>query len=798
MFRTKITFLLALVLAPLASDAQSLGFGEQTEFNSDWKFILQDDASYRDVACDETSWRDVTLPHDWSVEGTPSKELASCTGYLPGGIGWYRKHFKLSSLKKAETYGICFEGIYNRSEVYLNGHLLGKRPNGYVSLFYDLTPYLRKGDNVLAVRVDHSRSADSRFYTGSGIYRDVWLVTAPKTRLAQWGLSYELRSFTGNSAELEIIASTTDITKAGYSLYAELRDADGKVVATTEKRNLEVGCDTVQRFSVHVANAKRWSLDTPYLYTLTAILAKNGKETCRGTVRAGLREIRFDADRGFFLNGKNIKMKGVCLHHDFGVLGSAVPKDVWERRLRNLKDLGVNAIRTSHNLESPMFYDLCDELGLLVMDEAFDEWEYPKRKWLEGWNVGTPGYEGTFDYFEEWSSRDVADMVIRDRHHPSIVMWSIGNEVDYPNDPYSHPVLDGSSIQQPMYGGYDAKRPNAERIGIIGKRLAAVVRGIDTSRPVTGALAGVVMSNETEYPGALDIVGYNYTENRYDLDHGKYPTRVIYGSENGQGFDAWKACRDRDYIFGQFLWTGADYLGESGRWPSRGLGTGLLDFCSLLKPRGHFREALWSDKPVTYIGTYPISDERKGDAPSIDAMDNWNYQDGQTIRVCCYTNAVAARLLLNGEVVGELKPYDDNTGIVFWDIPYHNGELRAEGLDAEGRVVSIYAIPVIGDVAEIKVSPEKEVLRHKGDVAHVMIEAFDANGSIVATCSKDISVSVGKGLRLLGVETGNNSDMSSPKADHRKMYRGRLMAYVQATADNVAVKVNAVAQTGRM
>ena len=786
-----IIVLLALLIAPALSEAQSVGFGKQTLFNSGWQFALHDDASYKDRRCDTGRMKDVSLPHDWSVEGTPSKDLSSCTGYLPGGVGWYRKVFKTSELGKAETYGICFEGIYNRSEVYLNGHLLGMRPNGYVSMLYDMTPYLnKKGENVLAVRVDHSRSADSRYYTGSGIYRDVWLVTAPKTRLAQWGLTYELRSFSGNDAEMTVISGITRISEKGYALRAELRDAAGKVVATTEERSLDVGCDTVQRFSMHVKDAKRWSLDAPYLYTLTSVLTRNGKETCRGSVRAGLREIRFDADKGFFLNGRNMKMKGVCLHHDFGVLGAAVPRDVWKRRLQNLKDLGVNAVRTSHNLESPAFYDLCDELGLLVMDEAFDEWEYPKRKWLEGWNVGTPGYQGTYDYFNDWSSRDIADMVLRDRAHPSVVMWSVGNEVDYPNDPYSHPVLNGNDIQQPMYGGYDPGRPNAERIGKIGKRLAEVIRGIDRSRPVTGALAGVVMSNETDYPAALDIVGYNYTENRYDMDHGKYPERVIYGSENGQGFGAWKDCRDREFIFGQFLWTGADYLGESLAWPSRGMGTGLLDFCSLPKPRGRFREALWSDKPVTYIGTYPISDDRKHESPSIDAVDDWNYQDGQTIRVCCYTNAVAARLLLDGTVVGERKPYNDNTGIIFWDIPYRQGELRAEGLDNEGRVVSHYVIPVLGDVVDIRTTPDKAVLRHKGDVAHVLIEAFDTNGNVVTSCSKDVSVAVGKGLRLLGVESGNNGDMISPKSTHRNMHRGRLLAYVQSTADNVAVEVN--------
>ena len=786
----KQKILVFLFILPCLVKAQPTQFGNNKLFNERWKFSLTDNSSYKEATFDDSSWQNVAIPHDWSSEGTASSSLASCTGYLPAGIGWYRCHFTMKDLPKAETYSIYFEGVYNRSEVYINGHLLGVRPNGYISFLYDMTPYLnKKGDNVLAVRVDHSRNADSRFYTGSGIYRNVWLVAAPETRLVQWGLSYELVSVSGSDAQVDVIATTTPIKEAGYALYTELKDDEGTIVSTTSSTPLSVGGNTTNRIRISVKNFKRWDISNPYLYNLTAHLTKKGKEVCKGTVKAGFREIAFDANNGFSLNGKNMKLKGVCLHHDFGVLGSAAPKDVWRRRLENLKKLGVNAIRTSHNPENADFYDLCDELGLLVMDEAFDEWEFPKRKWLEGWNVGTPGYDGTFDFFEEWSSRDVSDMVLRDRSHASIIMWSIGNEVDYPNDPYSHPILNGSQIHQPMYGGYDEKRPNAERIGIIGKRLAKTVRDIDKSRPVTGALAGVIMSNETEYPGALDIVGYNYTEDRYDMDHEKYPQRVIYGSENGMDFSAWKACRDRDFIFGQFLWTGADYLGESGRWPSRGLGTGLLDFCSLPKPRGKFRESLWSDKPMIYIGTHPIM---PGDTKtySIDALDDWNYFDGMIVRVMCYTNAPKARLLLNGKEIGETKPYDDTKGMITWDVDYIPGVLSAEALNDKNEVVAVNKITTfINEVNELRVTPDKKKLK-KGEVAHVMIEALDSKGNVVTFCKSDVKCSVGNGLKLLGIETSSNTDMSNMKNDHRNMYRGRLMAYVMATKNNAKVKLD--------
>lgn len=479
-----------------------------------------------------------------------------------------------------------------------------------------------------------------------------------------------------------------------------------------------------------------------------------------------------------------MKVKGVCLHHDAGVLGAVVPPEVWERRLRNLKEIGVNAIRMSHNPQAPVLYDLCDRMGFLVMDEASDEWEFPKRKWIKGWNVGEPSYDGSFDFFEEWIERDVTDMVRRDRNHPCIFLWSIGNEVDYPNDPYSHPVLDGTTINQPMFGGYKPDAPDAMRIGKIAKRLAVCVRAVDTSRPVTGALAGVVMSNQTEYPEAVDVVGYNYTENRYDEDHATYPDRVIYGSETGVGIEAWHAVRDKEFIFGQFLWTGTDYLGESGRWPSRGLYTGLLDFGSFPKPRGYFRASLWSEKPVTYIGTYP-----KHDWVSMDAWDLWNYEPDQLIRVVCYTNAPQARLLLNGKEVGQMKPYDDKSGIIYWDIPYQDGELRAEGCDATGKVLSSYAIKTSGRPYALRATVDKEVLSTDKATAHVTIEVVDEQGTIVKLGDNDVTCQIEGPARLLGLEGSNNGDMSDYTDNHHRAFHGRLLAYIQTTGEKGEIRV---------
>lgn len=787
MMKHIIFFITFTFLFSLRLEAQ-VSFGKAANFNGGWLFQLVDDSAAVVEGYDDSRWRKLDLPHDWSIEGQLSPDLASCTGYLPGGIGWYRKHFRVTD--DAARHYIYFEGVYNRSEVYLNGHLLGKRPNGYISFMYDLTPYLKEGDNVLAVRVDHSRSADSRWYTGSGIYRDVWMVSAPDVHFAQWGIGWQATSLTDRRATIAVDVEVEKHVEATGRLEVRttLLDAEGRQVAQASGRVADGKIGLSKRtLTLQVNRPKRWDLDTPYLYTLKTELLADGKRLDGSETKVGLRALEFDPDKGFALNGRWMKVKGVCLHHDAGVLGAVVPPEVWERRLTNLKKyLGANAIRMSHNPQAPIVYDLCDRLGLLVMDEASDEWEFPKRKWIKGWNKGEPGYQGSFDFFEEWIEQDVTDMVRRDRNHPSVFLWSIGNEVDYPNDPYSHPILDGAgaAINQPMFGGYKPDAPDAMRIGVIAQRLAACVRAVDKSRPVTGALAGVVMSNQTAYPEAVDVVGYNYTENRYDEDHATYPDRVIYGSETGSGIGAWQAVKDRDFIFGQFVWTGTDYLGEAGAWPSRGLGTGLLDFASLLKPRGHHRAALWSEKPVTYIGTYP-----KRDDLSPDAWDIWNYEPEQQIRVVCYTNAPQARLLLNDKVVGEMKPYDVKSGIIHWDIPYEAGELRAEGCDESGKVLSSYAVRSSGLPYALRVTADCDTLSADRRVAHVLVEVVDEQGVPVRLADNEITCRIEGPARLLGLENGNNSDMSEHRDHRQRVWRGRLLAYVQATGEAGDIRI---------
>ncbi len=771
-------FLTLLFLSQILVRAQ-VSFGKPEKINEQWEFYLGENPG------EKTKWRMINLPHDWSVEGVLNPSLAACTGFLPGGIAWYRKNINIPSARKGEKIYICFEGIQNRSEVFINGKLLGKRPSGYVSFMYDLTPFISYDkENQITVKVDHSLYADSRWYNGSGIYRNVWLVYANPVHISQWGVFCYPKSVTDKRAEMNVECELENNSANSVALTVQNRllDASGKVVSTgSAKVKLNAGEKLKNNMTLAVNNPSLWNLKMPYLYSLKTTITESGKVVDEATIKTGIRQFSFSPDKGFALNGENMKMKGLCLHHDAGVLGAAVPREVWERRLKALKSLGCNAVRMTHNLHNPDVYELCDELGLLVMNEVFDEWEFPKRKWIKGWNAGEPGFQGTYDFFEEWGPTDLADGVRRDRNHPSIFAWSIGNEVDYPNDPYSHPVLDGTSISQPMFGGYQTKQPPAERLGMIAKKLAGVVKKYDPYRPVTAGLAGVVMSNQTEYPFVLDIAGYNYTENRYDEDHKTYPQRVIYGSENRHDMAAWKAVRDKEHIFGQFLWTGIDYLGESGGWPARGFYSGLLDFAGFMKPRGYFRKALWTAEPTIYLGTY--INRRTQAPPSMDAWPIWNYEDGQQIRVVCYTNAKKAQLFLNNQAVGDIKDYDDNTGMLFWDIPFKPGVLTVKGYDNNNQVICENTLKTSKQPSVIQLQVYKPEISKNRGVAQVEISLLDEDGVPAILADNLLTCLVDGPGKLLGLEAGDNNDTGNYQDNIQRVYHGRMIAYIEATGE---------------
>ncbi|GGF12421.1 hypothetical protein GCM10011383_24530 [Hymenobacter cavernae] len=765
-------------------------------FNADWKFHKGDVTAGEKADFNDADWRRLELPHDWSIEGPFSQEWASATGYLPGGIGWYRKTFDVPTGFRSKKVFVYFDGVYKNSEVWLNGHFLGKRPSGFASFQYELTPYLKaSGKNVLAVKVDHTEFADSRWYTGSGIYRNVYLLATDPVHVGLWGVGFTTPDVSASAATGKVTVSVNNMTAAAATVLVKstLVDPQGKVVATAQQQvQAKPKIDTPAAMTLKISKPSLWSVDKPSLYKLRVALSVQGKVTDEVVEEVGVRSIRFDANQGFFLNGNNLKLKGVCLHDDAGALGVAVPMDVWERRLKTLKEGGCNSIRMSHNPHADYFYALCDKLGFLVMDEAFDEWEEGKNKWVEGWNVGTPAKFGSHQYFKEWADRDLRDMILRNRNRPSIIMWSIGNEIDYPNDPYSHEVLNTGRNPQ-IYGkGYLPDHPAASRLGELSKHLVAVAKKYDTSRPITAALAGVVMSNFTDYPASLDVVGYNYQEFRYPEDHQKYPNRVTYGSENGMARSAWAAVDSNAYISAQYLWTGIDYLGEAGKWPQRSNGAGLLDLAGFPKPEYYFRQSLWSDKPMVYLGAMPLpKEQQRGGHRQLNATWNWNA--GDQVRVVSFTNGDAVELFLNGKSLGKKQGRE-----VSWDVAYQSGELLAKSYKKE-QEVSRTVLKTVEAPAAIQATADRTALSGKAhNLAQIEVMVVDKNGNPVNTATNEVTVAVEGPAKLLGIESGDLASHEDYKGTKRQAYRGRLLVYVQATgAGPVKVSLQSPGLSGK-
>ncbi|MDN5284893.1 MAG: hypothetical protein JWR38_1167 [Mucilaginibacter sp.] len=762
-------------------------------FNSSWGFHKGDITNGDKGGEANTRWKTLDLPHDWSIESPFSEDWASATGYLPGGIGWYKKIFTANANWQGKQVYIYFDGVYKNSEVWINGHYLGKRPNGFIPFQYELSKYLNfKGKNTITVKADHSEFADSRWYTGSGIYRNVYLVVKNPVHVGLWDVAFSTPDVSAKKASVKVKVDITNSTTipANIGIKLNLVSSSDKVAATFQKQ-LKVGPGKHEtEFNTEVLSPQLWNAENPQLYQLQVSLSRNGKQIDEVTQQVGIRSIRFDKDKGFFLNDKSTKLKGVCIHDDAGALGVAVPQEVWVRRLKILKEAGVNSLRLSHNPHADYLYDLCDRMGFLVMDEAFDEWELGKNKWVNGWNVGTPSKNGYHEYFKEWATRDLGDMVLRARNHPSIIMWSIGNEIDYPNDPYSHEVLNTGKNPQ-IYGkGYQADHPPASELTVIARQLVKTVKVIDQTRPVTAALAGVVMSNEVGYPEELDIVGYNYQEYRYPDDHKKYPNRIIYGSENGMQHQAWNAVDSNEYISAQYLWTGIDYLGEAGKWPQRSNGAGLIDLAGFKKPEYFYRQSLWANKPMVYIGTKDITQtDDKGIWSHKAVQPVWNWQPGSKIRVDCYTNCQEVELFLNGKSLGK-KSRGASTGqIPSWAVDYEPGELLVKGYN-NGIEVSSNTIKTAGDAAQLKAIADETTFSSKTKgLSQVEIQITDNNGNLVFTADNEVKVSITGFAELLGLESGSTSSHESYQADQRKAFHGKLLAYVQTTGKPGKIQV---------
>jgi len=757
-------------------------------FNDDWKFHKEDVVNAEQPFFNDASWKKVDLPHDWSIEGPFADNWASATAYLPAGIGWYRKTFTLHKDFRSKNIFLYFDGVYKNSEVWINGHYLGKRPNGFIPFQYELTSFLNKsGNNIIAVKVDHSQFADSRWYTGSGIYRNVYLVATEPVHIDLWGVYFTTPqvSLEKATANIEVTVVNQTNTNAMATVKAHLINGKGERVVTTQQQlSVKAEAKSLAKLFFNVNGPALWSTDNPELFTLVVTLTQKGKKMDSVTHKVGFRSIKFDKDKGFLLNGRNMKIKGVCIHDDAGALGVAVPEEVWVRRLKLLKEAGCNSLRMSHNPHADYLYDLADRMGFLVMDEAFDEWEEGKNKWIKGWNVGKPGSDGYHSDFKEWADRDVQDMVLRNRNHPSIFLWSIGNEIDYPNDPYTHEILNTGRNPQ-IYGrGYTPGKPDAKRLTEIAKQLVADVKKIDATRPVTAALAGVVMSNEVGYPGVLDVVGYNYQEFRYKEDHEKYPDRIIYGSENGMALSAWKAVEENDYISAEYLWTGVDYLGEARSWPARSNMAGLIDLAGFPKPSYYFRQSLWTEKPMIFIGISAITNANNNRR---NMAASWKYRDGDSVLVTCFSNCDEAELLLNGLSLG--KKQLANEKMIIWRTIYHQGILLVKGYKNAIEAVhsslqtfsEAYAIEAKTDI--VSFDPSKK------QVAQVEISIVDKTGIPVANADNEISITIEGPAELIGLESGNALSHEDYKSNQRKAFNGKLLAYVLTKGEKENVKI---------
>jgi len=615
-------FIMGLSLMPNWVDAQSR---QHLSMDFNWKFVQADPTNAQEPGFDDKSWRTVDVPHDWSIEGTYDQSApgGGNIAYLPTGIGWYRKHFTNPENALTGNVWIQFDGIYMNSDVWINGHHLGHRPYGYSTFYYDLTPHLREGENVLAVRVDNSMQPNSRWYTGSGIYRHVWFIVADRLHIGHWGIAVTTPSATSDSAVVIVKTQIENEYKEIWkgTLTNELMGTDGELVSQAKQSfNIEPE-QNLQLIDTLRVNAPRlWSIESANLYALRSTIRSKGSVLDQVSTPVGIREIRYDTNRGFFLNGKQVKMHGVNLHHDGGPVGAAVPEGVWERRLRTLKQMGANAIRTAHNPPAPEFLDLCDRLGLLVMDEAFDE----------------------------WYKEDLTAMILRDRNHPSVVLWSVGNEIG----------------EQTTENGTQVLR-----------NLMEVCHQLDPSRPVTAGcdhIADDRKPTRTEFLEALDIVGYNYADRWHGRRELYYtPDKLVHldwkmiGTESpniygirgsytlGDNLEMvrpnynfnmirveqlWKFVSMHDYVIGDFMWTGIDYLGEA-RWPHKHASSGALDLVGFKKDSYYFYKSQWTEEPVLHI--FPHW--------------NWPNREGQVIPVLAYTNCDAVELFLNGKSFGEKR-----------------------------------------------------------------------------------------------------------------------------------------------
>lgn len=838
--------LLFLILGGCTS-AERVTDSRRQDFTAGWTFHLGDDSAASRPDYDDTAWRILNLPHDWAIEGEFSRDNPSGTGggALPGGIGWYRKTFTVDKADEGKRLYIDFDGVYMNSEVFINGHSLGVRPYGYVSFSYDLTPHIKwGGKNVVAVRVDNAEQPNSRWYSGCGIYRNVWLTKLNPVHIAQWGTFITAEDVSKNSARLNIrtkiqydaAAQLQDSVKqadgtyvvfdseivplADVVLQSRLMDAEGNVVGkvASELQVIPACLNEVEQ-EIVVKNPNLWSVNTPYIYKVNSILIDKitGKVLDNYCTNTGIRTFRFDAQKGFILNGERLKINGVCMHHDLGCLGAAVNIRAIERQLEILQEMGCNGIRCSHNPPSPELLDLCDRMGFIVMDETFDMWR--KRKTAHDYSR----------YFNEWHERDLTDLILRDRNHPSVFIWSIGNEV---LEQWSDAKADTLTLEQAnliLNFGHDqsmlAKEGEMSVNSLLTKKLADMVKALDSTRPVTAGCNEPNPNNHLFRSEALDLIGFNYHDDWFAGVPEKFPgkpfivaesvsalmTRGYYRMPSDETvicperwdkpyFDDSFSCssydnchvpwgnshegtmrhvKNNDFISGQYVWTGFDYLGEPTPygWPARSSYFGIVDLAGFPKDVYYLYQSEWHpEKKVLHL------------------FPHWNWTPGQDIDMWAYyNNADEVELFVNGESQGVRTKGKDDFHVI-WRVKYEPGVVKVVSRK-DGKAVLEKEIHTAGEPAQIRLTADRNEIKSDGrDLSFVTVEVLDKDGNLCPNADNQIMFDVQGAGFIAGVDNGSPVSMEKFKADHRRAFYGKCLVVVQSDGKSGGIKLTATSE----
>ena len=807
----KKLLILFVVLAAVTFRAEAR---EKINFDKGWRFILADSAQMSLAMYDDSAWRMLNVPHDWAIEGdfSASAPSGNSGGALPGGVGWYRKSFEVAAADKGKLFYIDFDGVYMNAKVWINGQLLGQRPYGYSSFRFDLTPHLKFGArNVVAVRVDNSDQPNSRWYSGCGIYRHVWLVKTEKIHVAHWGTHVVAE---GNKVSVSVSIDNNTTSQQTVVVRNKIISPAGVQVALASKKlSLNPSAKSTSSLSqLKVSRPQIWSCETPYIYKVVTTIEQNGKVVDTYETPTGFRTFKFDAEKGFSLNGKSMKINGVCQHHDLGCLGAAVNEDALYRQLRILKEMGTNAVRCSHNPPAPELLAMCDTMGLIVMDESFDMWRRRKTK------------NDYARFFDQWAERDLTDLVLRDRNHPSILMWSIGNEV---LEQWSSADADTLSAEQAnliLNAGHDASTlshgTEMSVNSLLCKNLCEIIRRLDNTRPITAGCNEPDPKNHLFKSGALDIIGFNYHHQWVKDVPKNFPGKPFIFSESvsalqTRGFymmpsdsvykapiewwlpyqdpsfqcsaydnmhaswsstheETWDVVKHNDFVGGQFIWTGFDYIGEPTPYgfPARSSYFGIVDLAGFPKDSYYMYQSEWTDKQVLHL------------------FPHWNWLDGQHIDLWCYyNNADEVELFINGRSQGVKAKKDDHEYHLMWRVKFEPGEVKAVARK-NGKVVAEKTIRTSGAPAQLRMTSDRIRFGNNpnGDnLAFITVEVIDKDGNLCPRADDQVFFEV-EGGRIVGVDNGNPISMERFKDTKRKAFNGKCLVVVATDGGDVTVR----------